>query len=316
MIASTALLALLAAATPPTNMPVTATPTTNMPVTATPTTSRPVTVTPTTGMPVTATPTTGKPVTATPTTGKPVTATPTTDIPVTEVWVGHQILRGKRRLPVYGDVGVETQNYVLARVYRRNGRMEFQQTLCRVVPKPVDGVTVTISPAAVPRIPISPMAVEVASDGNAKITPYAMAWAKEDLDGDGKPGATFTVSGTVCSGDVYVASQSQYAIESAIMDARGLTGVMSGTQKQHVLGARGLCLRAITGDSTEHQRGRFAYIPAPPQTTCQSLAGKPWPVKVQVKTRRIVMPAPRRIGPPSAPPPAPPPKPRSGAARP
>lgn len=237
-----------------------------------------------------------------------VSAQTPADAPVTEVWVGHQILRGKRRLPIYGDVPVETHNYVLARVQRRNGRLEFQQTLCRVEPKPVDGVTVTLSPAAVPRIPISPMTVDVSSDGHATIAPYDMAWAQQDLDGDGKPGATFTVGGTICSGDVYVASQSRYVTERATMDERGLSGELSGTQKQHVLGARGLCLRAITGDSIEHQRGRFAYAPTAPHTTCQSLAGKPWPVKAQMRPQPIVN-AVRRIkqGRPGAPPAAPPP---------
>jgi hypothetical protein len=234
------------------------------------------------------------------------------DAPVTEVWVGHQVLRGKRHLPIYGDVPVETQNYVLAKVQHRNGRLEFHQTLCRVEPQPVDGVTVTLSPAAVNRIPVSPMAVDVASDGSASIAPYDIAWANEDLDGDGKPGATFTVGGTICSGDVYVASQSHFITERAHMDARGLTGELSGTQKQHVLGARGLCLRAITGDSIEYQRGLFTYAPTSPQTTCQSLAGKPWPVKAQLRPRQMVVQAIRmlRRGPPGAPPAAPPPSPR------
>jgi hypothetical protein len=237
-------------------------------------------------------------------------ATPTpTDMPVTETWVGHQILRGKRHLPIYGDVPVETQHYVLAKVQNRNGHLEFQQTLCRVEPQPVDGVTVTLSPAAVTRIPVSPMKVDVADDGSAKIAPYDIAWAKEDLDGDGNPGATFTVGGTVCSGDVYVASKVQFTIDRARRDANGLSGEMSATQKQQVLGARGLCLRAITGDSTEVQRGSFAYRPVQPQTTCQSLAGKPWPVKARPVPKNLVGQLARAIrqGPLGAPPAAPPP---------
>lgn len=233
------------------------------------------------------------------------------DMPITETWVGHQILKGKRHLPVYGDVPVETHHYVLAKVQHRNGRMEFQQTLCRVEPKPVDGVTVTLSPAAVARIPVSPMTVDVANDGNAKITPFDIAWANEDLDGDGNPGATFTVGGTVCSGDVYVASQVHFTVDRARRDAYGLSGEMSGTQKQHVLGARGLCLRAITGDSTEMQRGSFAYKPVLPETTCQSLAGKPWPIKAQARPNDFVMQATRMLGHGSGHPPAAPPPPRT-----
>ena len=239
--------------------------------------------------------------------GLAASPSPAPETSPTEVWVGHQILRGKRHLPVYGDVPVETQNFVLAKMQRRNGRMEFQQTLCRVEPQPVDGVTVTLSPAAVARIPISPMAVEVAGDGSVKIAPYDMAWTNEDLDGDGKPGATFTVGGTICSGDVYVASQSHFTVERVRLNAAGLSGELTATQKQHVLGARGLCLRAITGDSTEYQRGSFAYKPVLAQTTCQSLAGKPWPVKAQPVPNRLVAQALGILGqaPAGAPPPAP-----------
>jgi len=53
-------------------------------------------------------------------------------------------------------------------------------------------------------------------------------------------------------------------------------------QKQQILGAKGLCLSAMAGDSVESQHGTFAYRPVPAGTTCQSLTGKPWPVKAQV----------------------------------
>jgi hypothetical protein len=226
-----------------------------------------------------------------------------------EVWAGHQILRGKRHLPIYGDVPVETHSYLLARVQHRGGRLEFHQSVCRVEPQPVDGVTVTLSPAAVARIPVSPMGVDVASDGTASISPWDMVWADEDLDGDGKPGATFTVGGTVCSGDVYVASRSHFTVEHARLDARGLSGELAVEQKQHILGARGLCLRAIAGDSTEFQRGAFAFTPVLPETTCQSLAGKPWPIKAPSGPASLATRAARslRRAPAGAPPAAPPP---------
>jgi hypothetical protein len=198
-----------------------------------------------------------------------------------EVWAGHQILRGKRHLPLYGDVPVETQNYLVAKVQHRGDRIEFHQYFCRVEPQPVEGVTVALSHAGVARMPASTVVVDVASDGGVKIAPWDVAWASEDLDGDGKPGATFTVAGTLCSGDVYVASQSHYTIERAQLDGLGLSGELKVEQKQHILGARGLCLQAMAGDSTESQHGTFAYAPVLPDTTCQSLAGKPWPVKAQ-----------------------------------
>jgi len=138
-----------------------------------------------------------------------------------------------------------------------------------------------------------------------------VAWASEDMDGDGKPGATFTVSGTVCSGEVYVASKSHYIVDRAQIGVHGLSGELRVEQDQHILAARGLCLRLMAGDSTESQRGTFAYAPVLPGTTCQSLAGKPWPVKAP---RQPVAPA-QQLGqasthiPKGAPPPAPPPLP-------
>jgi hypothetical protein len=84
-----------------------------------------------------------------------------------------------------------------------------------------------------------------------------------------------------CSGDVYVASQSHYVATSAHFDDQVLSGEMKVTQKQQILGAKGLCLSAMAGDSVESQQGTFAYRPMPAGTTCQSLTGKPWPVKAQ-----------------------------------
>jgi hypothetical protein len=207
--------------------------------------------------------------------------TPPAEASPVEVWAGHQILRGKRHLPLYGDVPVETQNYLVAKVQHRGGGIELRQYFCRVEPQPVEGVTVALSPAGVARMPASTVAVDVASDGGVKIAPWNVAWASEDMDGDGKPGATFTVGGTFCSGDVYVASESHYTVERAQLDGHGLSGEFKVEQKQHILGARGLCLQAMAGDSTESQHGTFAYSPVLPGTTCQSLAGKPWPVKAQ-----------------------------------
>ena len=149
--------------------------------------------------------------------------------------------------------------------------------------KPIKGVTVAPSPTGVARMPASTVTIDVAADGGVRIAPWDVDWAQEDIDGDGKPGVTFTVSGTFCSGDVYVASQSHYTVERAQLDERGLSGELNVAQKQQILGASGLCLRAMAGDSTESQKGTFAYRPVPAGTTCQSLAGKPWPVKAQKK---------------------------------
>jgi hypothetical protein len=235
-----------------------------------------------------------------------------------ETWVGHQILRGQRRLPIYGDVPVETQNYVIAKVQHRGNGLEFRQSFCRVEPQPIDGVTVALSSAGVARMPASILHVDAAVGGRVSIAPWNVGWASEDMDGDGKPGATFTVSGTVCSGEIYVASQSHYIVDRARLDVHGLSGELRVEQKQHILAARGLCLRLMAGDSTESQHGTFAYAPVLAGTTCQSLAGKPWPVRAERQTRSPAQ-QPGNSGqasthvPKGAPPPAPPPERRQPA---
>jgi len=209
--------------------------------------------------------------------------TPSVEASPAEVWAGHHILQGKRHVPLHGDVPIETEDYLIAKVQRRGKHIELRQRFCRLEPKPIKGVTVALSPAGVARMPASTVMVEVDAEGEAKIAPWDVAWGADDMDGDGKPGATFTVSGTFCSGDVYVASQSHYTVERAHFDGHSLSGEFKVAQKQQILGASGLCLRAMAGDSTESQEGTFAYRPVPAGTTCQSLAGKPWPVKAERK---------------------------------
>ena len=209
--------------------------------------------------------------------------TPPVEASPVELWAGHHILRGMRHVPLHSDVLDEAENFVLAKVQRRGDRIELRQHFCRIESKPIKGVTVAFSHAAVSHMPTSTVIIDVVADGQAKIAPWEVDWGREDMDGDGKPGATLTVSGTFCSGDVYVSSQSHYTVERAQLDSNGLSGELQVVQKQQILGASGLCLRAMAGDSSETQRGTLAYRPVPAGTTCQSLAGKPWPVKAQKK---------------------------------
>jgi hypothetical protein len=209
-------------------------------------------------------------------------ATPAAEASPVEVWVGHEILRGLRHVPLHGDVPIETENYIVAKVQSVDGHLEMHQRYCRVEPKPVKGVMVAMSPTGVARMPVSAVTIAATPEGTATLTPWNVAWGRDDMDGDGKPGATFTVSGTFCSGDVYVASQSHYVAERAHLDQLGLWGELKVEQKQQILGASGLCLRAMAGDSSESQRGTFFFKRAASNTTCQSLAGKPWPVKAAV----------------------------------
>jgi hypothetical protein len=87
------------------------------------------------------------------------------------------------------------------------------------------------------------------------------------------------VGGTFCSGDVYVSNDSRTALTSGRLTNQHIEGLTSGLVRQRVLGADGLCLRTMAGDSEEVQMGTLAYRRVPEGATCQSLAGKPWPVR-------------------------------------
>jgi hypothetical protein len=216
--------------------------------------------------------------------------TPPVEASPAEVWAGHHILRGMRHVPLHRDVLDEAENFVLAKVQRRGDRIQLRQHFCRIENKPVKGVTVAFSATAVSRMPVSTVTIDAAPDGEVKVASWDVDWGHEDMDGDGKPGATLTVSGTFCSGDVYVSSQSHYTVERAHLDGHGLSGELKVEQRQKILGASGLCLRAMAGDSSETQKGTFAYRPVPAGTTSQSLAGKPWPVQAQRKAGAAIPP--------------------------
>ena len=128
--------------------------------------------------------------------------------PRTEVWAGHQVLEGKRRIPIYGEKETHTENFVVAEVQRTGTRIDIRQKLCRVEIRPIKGVSANMKPESVARLPRSRIILDVQPDGTLGATPWSSQWDAEDIDGDGFPGVTVQISGTSCSGDIYVASQS------------------------------------------------------------------------------------------------------------
>ena len=198
-----------------------------------------------------------------------------------EVWAGHEVLEGKRRIPVYGEKETHTENFVIAQVERTRTRIEIRQKLCRVEIRPVKGVYPIMKPETVARLLKARIVFEVKPDGTLKANPWDARWGSEDLDGDGFPGATVQISGTRCSGDLHISNQSTSTMTYGRLTPDGAAGFMSVRVKQEVLSAKGLCLKVFAGDSDETQAGRFAYRRVEAGTTCESLAGKPWPVKAQ-----------------------------------
>jgi hypothetical protein len=182
-------------------------------------------------------------------------------------------------LPPWGDKQTQTENFLLAEVTRQGSSLRIKQQLCRTELQPVGKVIVRMDASAVSRLPPSHFTLDLQADGNMTAKPWHHGWDANDVDGDGFPGATAEISGTSCSGKIYITNQATTTINSAKLTKDGVEGRLTVAQKQKNLGADGLCLRLMTGDSEELQMGTFAYRRLPAETTCRTLQGKPWPIK-------------------------------------
>lgn len=205
--------------------------------------------------------------------------------PPPELWAGHQVLIGKRKIPLYGQQETHTENFLLAEVRRTPSRIDIRQKVCRIDIRPIKGTLASMSPETVAHLPRTHIVLDEKSDETLAAAPWSHGWGPDDIDGDGHPGATVHIAGT-CSGDIYISTESQSTLLAGQAVADGASGEMSVALRQKVLGASGLCLKLIAGDSDEVQRGWFDYRRVAPGTTCQSLtaaaaAGKPWPAKAR-----------------------------------
>lgn len=199
--------------------------------------------------------------------------------PRVEAWVGHQVLKGKRKIPLFGEKETHTENFFLAEARFVGHQIQIQQKLCRVEIQPVGSVTASMSPSTVGRLPRSHFTVEIHGEGKLSAAPWSHGWKDEDVDGDGFPGATVEIRGSSCTGEVYASNQSTTTLVSGHRTGEGMEGKISVSLSQKILGANGFCLRLIAGDSQETQTGSFAYRKVPLGTSCKTLQGKPWPIK-------------------------------------
>jgi hypothetical protein len=200
-----------------------------------------------------------------------------TDGADSETWVGHYIQEGLRKVPLSGQKQVHTETFVIAQVHRSGDQLNFIESVCRIEVRPVKKVTVTMSPATIAHLPPTKFTLNV-QDGQISGPAWTSGWGTEDVEDDGHPGATVHVGGTFCSGDLYISNQTRTSLTSGKMEDSRLSGLVSGLVRQRVLGADGICLRTMVGDSEEVQMGTLAYARVEDGTTCQSLGGKPWPV--------------------------------------
>ena len=201
---------------------------------------------------------------------------PSTDAP--ELWAGHQITYGSRKVPFRGRVQTRTDTFVLATVKRDGDRLTLRQKACRVEFRPVGGVKVNMDSSQLPSDTFRFRSLQSGGFvGRSKV-----AWGSEDIDQDGNPGMTVDVDSKVCSGSLFVSNESQTRASGAFDGSgAGFSGRARVSIKQTVLGAKGLCLRVVAKDTEEQVRGPFAYVPVPADTTCASLSRRGWPVDAE-----------------------------------
>ncbi len=194
-----------------------------------------------------------------------------------ELWAGHQILIGHRKLPILGLLETRTESFHLARVERHGDRLLLHQRTCRMEVAPVAGVHVRFLPEGVLRMP--PSLIPYARRGERwEGGPWITEWGEEDVDGDGNPGATLVVEAPICGGTLHVGGAS-HASTKATEKSGGLEGEMRATVRHRLLGASSGCLRLAARDSEETVAGTFAYVPVPADATCESLLAGSWPVR-------------------------------------
>ena len=189
------------------------------------------------------------------------------------------MLKGKRKIPIYGEKETHTENFLIAEVRRSDGHIDILQKLCRIEVSPIKGVTASMSRDTVLRLPKSRIAFAVSSDGTLAAQPWTTGWDAQDIDADGHPGTTVQITGGKCPGEVYATNQTVSRLVSGHATGDGITGELAVQVKQKILGASSVCLKLVAGDSEETQTGWFGYRRVPVGTSCRTLADKPWPVK-------------------------------------
>lgn len=190
-------------------------------------------------------------------------------------WVGHQITRGQRNLPVLGDMKTRSDTWVVADVVRTPSGLEIVERACRVRVVESPGAKISMPDAAVRQLPAVRTRYEKRPGGGWQAGPWRAGWDARDHDNDGHPGLTVTVEAPLCGGQLYVASDVLSLARAELKDG-ALVGELKVKLGQKILGAEGKCLGVLAADSQEKLWGTFAYSPVAADATCESLAREGW----------------------------------------
>lgn len=195
-----------------------------------------------------------------------------------ELWVGHQVVVGERKVPLIGRVATRTDSYFLAKVQRDEGRIRVEMQTCKSDIAEAAGVQVSFPPGVEPKLPVA-VAEYRERDGSWQAS-FESGWGREDVDGDGKPGATMRIDAPLCSGTIQVASRSRTRHRGRLGD-EGLSGEVQAISEQKTLDADNACLRMMAKDESDRVRGHFVWAKASAGATCATLNVAPWPVRAE-----------------------------------
>jgi len=195
------------------------------------------------------------------------------------LWAGHQAVHGKREVPLLGKVETRTDSYFLAEVSRDDeGRLVLLQRTCHVEIARAAGVKVSFLPGGTAKLPATKVVFE--ERGGSLEASFRSGWGAEDADGDGAPGVTTVVDAPLCSGKLYVKSESRTQLRGKL-EGGGIAGEVRAVSDQETIEAEGACLSVMAKDERDAVRGTFAFAPVPAGTTCESLDPARWPVEAK-----------------------------------
>ncbi|AKU90101.1 hypothetical protein [Vulgatibacter incomptus] len=206
-----------------------------------------------------------------------------------ELWAGHELIIGARTVPILGTLETRTEIFEIARVVRTDDEIRLVQQKCKLEIARFAGVHVFFLPEGIPKMPPSTFAFRKKGD-RWETDPWETTWSTEDVDGDGKPGATVTVDAPICGGTVYVGSRSRSIARGKLVDG-GLRGELRASVSQKILETSGGCIGLVAKDTEEKVGGNFAYTPVPAGTTCETLLAKGWPIHADPPPRQEAQPS-------------------------
>lgn len=197
-----------------------------------------------------------------------------------EIWAGHQLVLGSRSVPILGTLETRSETYLIAKVERDGEEIRLVQKLCKLEIARFAGVRVSFLPEGVLRMPSTSVTFRKKGGTAFEAIPWSTEWNYEDVDGDGKPGATVRVEAPICGGTLYVGSTSR-SMARASESKGGLSGEIRVSVAQRIIESSKGCIGLVARNSEEKMGGTFAFVPVPEGSTCESLLKESWPAKAE-----------------------------------